>query len=193
MAVEFFTPILEIDTGGYLEETHNKVIEYVLNQASKDKDAKKYSLVGKTSYHTDADLCELGFDWCDDLRSIIMDASQRYYEQITGKKLDNYRIDCWAVLLRKGDISSLHTHPGSEISGAYHIKVPTDLEGRDGNLVFIDPRPAARQSLIFAGKSLAYQPMESKGVVFPSWVEHEVYPHFSDQDRISISWNIVLL
>lgn len=193
MISEFGTPLHEFDTGGYLIETNKKIANYVYEQENKEN--KKHSLVGKTSFHTDSNLTDLGFDWSEELQQIIIFNSKRYFQAITGKELENYRIDCWAVLLRSGDVSSLHTHPGSEISGAYYVKVPKqlDAENREGQLTLIDPRPAARQSLMFAGKSINVIPEEGKGVIFPSWVEHSVYPHQSDEDRISVSWNIVLL
>lgn len=191
----FETPILEFNTGGYAQSLHDSIIKYVYEQESKHEDKKNYSLIGKTSFHTDPDLCDLGLPWCEDLRSLIMNISKGYYNDITGNEMVNFRIDCWAILLRKGDISALHTHPGSDISGAYYIKVPKNLnfEQREGNLVLIDPRPAARQSLLFAGKSIHIKAEEGKGVLFPSWLEHEVYAHHKDEDRISISWNITLL
>ena len=110
---------------------------------------------------------------------------------MTNQPLPECRIDCWGIVLGSGDVSALHVHPGSEISGVYYLQVPDNLLPGEGVIRLFDPRPAARYSKIFGGQSTDIVPIPGQVLVFPSWVEHLVTAHTSGVPRISIAWNIV--
>ncbi|WP_392530623.1 TIGR02466 family protein [Nostoc sp. C117] len=101
--------------------------------------------------------------------------------------------NCWAMINRKFSSNSVHDHPNSLLSGVYYIKSPKDC----GGLLFRDPRVAAHRILPpyleltpWTMPSVTYKPVEGTMIIFPSWLTHGVEPNLSDEERISISFNI---
>ena len=43
----------------------------------------------------------------------------------------------------------------------------------------------------YSGVEMKYPAKANRMLIFPAWVEHHVKPNLSDQDRISISFNIL--
>jgi uncharacterized protein (TIGR02466 family) len=90
----------------------------------------------------------------------------------------------------------LHAHPGSIISGCFYLKTAPDSPP----LIFKDPRDYY--------KYIYYQPIFGRNSVYsllpehvspvqdglimmwPSWLEHEVPLSNSDEDRITIAFNL---
>ena len=106
----------------------------------------------------------------------------------------------WANVNRQKNFNLSHTHPGAQWSGCYYLKAPLSC----GTLCFKDPR-SARQMVqhppsLFTTLVDNYSEAEHYGVVpnegllvlFPSWLEHFVFPNESDEPRISISFNMVV-
>ena len=91
----------------------------------------------------------------------------------------------------KDDFNMIHSHGQFQFSGAYYVKAPKD----SGQIVFRDPRPAAITnefvtSQFNGGEVYRIEPEEGKLLIFPSYLDHMVMPSKSDDDRVSISWNI---
>ena len=90
--------------------------------------------------------------------------------------------------------NTIHTHNDGSVylSGVYYLTVPKDLCGR---IIFHDPRGgvigAAPDSKYFEYISnVMIQPEENMLYYFPSWLEHEVTCNLTDENRISISFNL---
>ena len=167
--------------------------------------------------HADDD--ELGQDWCvqkgyqgytsygsiPDLikRDSLFDALRRRLDphvnafakalefDLQGKKL---RLDTiWINILDPGGSHSNHIHPHSVISGTFYVHVP---EGSSA-LRFEDPRldrfmaaPPRHKDAHPTRQSFVSETAD-KGtlLLWESWLRHEVPPNFSDDVRISISFN----
>lgn len=101
----------------------------------------------------------------------------------------------WININGKRDFNQYHEHPKSIFGGIYYIKAPKDC----GDLVminpvnthqhYIDPRTIENFNE-FNSYSWKVTPETNKLVMFPSWVPHFTFPNESDQDRISIAFNI---
>ena len=93
--------------------------------------------------------------------------------------LKNY----WANVQEKRESSTLHDHYDPceklSLSGVYYVQL---LEGA-GNLVFNIPENQYNK--------IRFQitPMVGQYFLFPSWLEHFVTRNYSDDYRISISFN----
>tara|TARA_B100001094_G_C17935955_1_gene673118 strand:+ start:79 stop:777 length:699 start_codon:yes stop_codon:yes gene_type:complete len=108
-------------------------------------------------------------------------------------RIDNMSI--WAMINEKGSYNTLHNHPGCDIAGVYYVKVP---EGDCGNIAFSDPR----ESYVFGngfmvtrysgGEIIPRFPVEGNMYLFPACLHHEVGMNITDEDRISISFNLIL-
>ena len=83
-----------------------------------------------------------------------------------------------------------HTHNGSHISGVYVVKKPLD----SGNFFMYDPRVQLNgivEPKTTMGKRLKiYNMQEGDILFFPSWLSHSVDLNNSNEDRITISFNL---
>jgi uncharacterized protein (TIGR02466 family) len=103
---------------------------------------------------------------------------------------------CWAMVNSKFASNSVHNHPNSILSGVYYVQAPENC----GGVFFGDPRPAS-QMLIppvvefnpWTLPRVVYKAYEGSMLLFPSWLPHGVEPNLSDEDRVSISFNIGMI
>ena len=109
----------------------------------------------------------------------------------------------WANVNRLGDYHDLHNHPHSYLSGTYYVAVPsgTPEAGRrndlsPGAISFYDPRPQANMNAIRGDAQISPQytiyPRPGMILMWPSFLHHLVHPNLTSQERISISFNLVL-
>jgi len=115
-------------------------------------------------------------------------------------KEDNvYIISSWININKSGDYNIKHSHPNCDLSGVFWIKTPENC----GNLEFDNPTMFEEYDLVNSctdefkdyskfHHSWIYQPIEGRGLVFPSHLNHHVHENKSNDDRISVSFNIRL-
>ena len=115
--------------------------------------------------------------------------------RIEGKELPNVKIWEWVNINRRGDSNVRHNHFGRGIfmSGIYYVKTPEN----SGNIRFYDPRGSMHMALedydYYYGVA-DYQyviPEPGLCLFFPNWLDHAVEENESDEDRISIAFNVV--
>ena len=89
-----------------------------------------------------------------------------------------------------------HTHPGSDLSVVMYVKVPEN----SGSIEMTNPAYIESFNLLSSVKpeanltpSIAITPIEGRVLIFPSNILHRVLENKSDDNRISISWNIKIL
>jgi len=117
------------------------------------------------------------------------------------KMPDNRRFSIdtfWVNINPKHAYNALHDHPKTSLSGVYYVQA----DDRSGRLRFRDPRAAKRMDPWPVAKDEAsdlrhwdrvnYKPIPGRMILFPSWLEHDVEPNLSDQERISIAFNMTL-
>ena len=98
----------------------------------------------------------------------------------------------WVNVNKKGDWNVIHQHGQFDLSGIYYVKVPKN----SGRIVFRDPRPAAISNLFMVtnfdkGELKNINLMEGLLMIWPSYLDHFVEPNQTDEERISISFDIV--
>ena len=98
----------------------------------------------------------------------------------------------WANVNKRGNWNIIHQHGQYDLSGTYYVKVPKD----SGRLVFRDPRPAAISNKFFIdrfdkGEFKKINVMEGLLSLWPSHLDHFVEPSNTDEERISISFDII--
>lgn len=103
-----------------------------------------------------------------------------------------FQLQSWINLHDRGGFNFLHVHEGCLLSGCFYLKVPAG----SGKLVFRDPRPGVIHGYVKGAvpngcSDIQLTPDAGLLVLFPSWMEHFVEPHDSDEPRISISFNAV--
>jgi uncharacterized protein (TIGR02466 family) len=103
--------------------------------------------------------------------------------------------ECWANVNPRYAFNQPHQHPNALISGVYYLQVP---HGECGTLALMDPRAQAWVlQPVFAAQSATQvqhvPPEVGRLVLFPSWLEHAVGQNLSDDERISMSFNVDLV
>ena len=116
------------------------------------------------------------------------------FQQLNLGVKEMYVSQVWANVNRKGDWNQMHLHSGKyDFCGNYYVKAPKDC----GKIIFKDPRPAAIGSMFMVnryskGEYFHIDPEEGKLVLFPPYLEHMVEPSKTDEERISIAFDLNL-
>lgn len=99
----------------------------------------------------------------------------------------------WGNVNPKGGYNLTHVHPTGWMSGVYYVELPQGCSG----ITFEDPRPASlmdfQQSCLVDNQHHNHQPKNGELILFPSWLPHFVNPNLTNENRISISFNVELL
>jgi len=108
----------------------------------------------------------------------------------------------WYNINRFGDHHAPHTHPRSYLSGTYYLRVPPppasvdDPHAHPACISFYDPRTGA--DMIAAGTEYdarpahTVRPVAGTLLMWPSPVQHYVHPNLSEEQRITISFNLIM-
>ena len=106
----------------------------------------------------------------------------------------------WININKKNNFNRLHNHPDCDLSGVLWINIPKG----SGNFEFVSPHSFTAYSVVnsysekFKSDSYNYPgykmyPKEGSMLVFPSYLNHMVEPNESDEDRISVSFNLDII
>ena len=101
---------------------------------------------------------------------------------------------CWATVLAKGAAHKVHSHPNNFLSGVYYVCTQSGAD----TINFHDPR---RQTAVIRPPVVALTADNTDQVVvkvrngallmFPSFLEHSVDANLSEEERISVSFNVM--
>lgn len=104
-------------------------------------------------------------------------------------------ISCWAMINPQHAHNAFHHHPNSVLSGVYYVQTPENC----GDLYFHDPRsgsqillPPTRKLTRWTIGKIRFKPQAGACFIFPSWFWHGVESNLSEEERISISFNIAV-
>ena len=94
----------------------------------------------------------------------------------------------WFSLFQKGNYAHIHKHGFSDISGVYYYRT----NGSDGDIFFETPVTETGCSKFWMNHSLTFSIPPEKGLIliFPGWLSHGVRTNTTDNQRISLSFNI---
>tara|TARA_B100002019_G_scaffold103812_1_gene89330 strand:+ start:1402 stop:1959 length:558 start_codon:yes stop_codon:yes gene_type:complete len=128
----------------------------------------------------------------DDLNSAIADTIRTF--MINSKPISTAEVYSWVNINKPGSWNKRHIHDphdGTFLSGVFYVVVPEN----SGSINFYDPRPHIQTSLdmkYFSGIDgcISYNPKPNSMLIFPSWLEHDVSQNNSQEDRITIAFNL---
>ncbi|MDO9319118.1 MAG: TIGR02466 family protein [Gammaproteobacteria bacterium] len=132
-----------------------------------------------------------------DINLRILQVCQRIGESLHFKSNLTYDHQAWVNISPPGASNKIHFHANCHFSGVYYIclKAP-----ECGSIFFRDPRIASRmmtypvdKPTAFTAEEVQMHPEEGRMYVFPGWLEHGVEENMSDQDRVSISFNVLAI
>jgi hypothetical protein len=102
--------------------------------------------------------------------------------------------DTWININKKHDFNTVHDHGGGMFTGIYYVNAGQNM----GNVEFLTPIAAhtfcfngtmVKNSNPFNSNIQKVFPQTGMLVIFPSWLFHYTRPNYTDEDRISISFN----
>ena len=108
---------------------------------------------------------------------------------------DAYQVTaCWATVLARGAAHKMHQHPNNFLSGVYYVRT---RPGAD-TINFHDPRnqtgiirPPVVELTAENTDQIVVRVKDGTMLVFPSYLQHSVDASASEDERISISFNIM--
>ena len=186
----FPVPIHIFDVNGF-SEIQSDLIDYAYKLREKDPIASQKSNQGGWQ--------SLDFD-VNDSDDILHNLLINCINKFPRFKNNVYAfMDAWVNINKTGDYNVTHDHPDCDLSGVLWVKAPKDC----GDIVFDSPvgfqtyrevnsyrDDFKREYAIF--KSYYYTPKEGRILMFPSYLKHDVKKNISQEDRISVSFNIRL-
>jgi tetratricopeptide (TPR) repeat protein len=134
-------------------------------------------------------------------------------EKIIGEKVNAYRrglverrghpflanapshntLRIWGVILKSQGHQTPHIHPSAWISGCYYVQVPIAVsEATNGHSGWIEfGRPDPRLQAKVNPAITRVRPEEGLMLLFPSFFYHSTAPFASEENRISISFDVI--
>jgi len=173
-----------------LNINNQELLNYILNLKKTSKGVCKSNPTGWQSQSLN--LTKTIFT---ELNNKIIENFLKYINQIPLK--NDFKItSMWANVNNYKDYNTIHAHGNSVISGVYYLKTPKQC----GNIYFRHPflqvmenvwSDCVKENSCYNSTSFSVQPIESKLILFPGWLEHGVEPNLNKKEnRVSISFNI---
>ena len=131
----------------------------------------------------------LGDENCEEFGKVLDKYLTHYVSQICSNREYKLRlVESWMTLTRKGESAHAHNHATNTISGAYYIKT----NGQDGHISFINPNSGLSCSRMFmdVGNDIFVPAQVGRLILFPSFLVHSVDVNTTDNDRVSLSFNL---
>ena len=99
-------------------------------------------------------------------------------------------MNSWINIAEKGVNHDYHAHPGYTIAGVYYYRVSDE----QGGIAFNNPNMMIYNAGFPEGRcspqSLEYIPRDGEILLFPAWLQHCTHKNTSDEERISVAFNI---
>tara|TARA_B100001029_G_C14885293_1_gene352289 strand:+ start:182 stop:757 length:576 start_codon:yes stop_codon:yes gene_type:complete len=176
-------PVSPRDAGWIIKKLTQAELDFVwycIDKKREDTNKIQYSLAGNISSSIELKDHQNLF-WNSVANPLVKDYQHYYKDENKGKlHLRNW----WVNYQKENEFNPLHKH-----SGVYSFVIWLKIPASSSNFVF------TYTDLLGKIISMTYKmtpDMEGKMVLFPSKLNHEVYPFYdSDETRVSVSGNIV--
>ena len=130
-----------------------------------------------------------------DLNLRIIQVTQRIADSLHFTPNLVFQHQAWVNINPPGASNKVHYHANCHFSGIYYISLKAP---ECGSIYFQDPRVASKMMSYpvthpaeFTATEIRMPPEEGRMYVFPGWLEHGVEMNESDQDRVSIAFNVL--
>jgi hypothetical protein len=101
----------------------------------------------------------------------------------------------WTIRQRAGDYQEMHSHPGGNLSGNIYISSPdfsADKRPSDGQIAFHLPHTRDVSKFIM-NDNWKYSPAPGTVIMFPSYLNHSVYPWKGEGHRTVMAFDAKLV
>ena len=184
----FPVSIHQIDINGF-DDVKNDLIDYIYDLKSNEPNGVTLSNRGGWQ----SSLFELNKD------NLLQKFLIKSLNNLPIHQLCSFDGDYWININPPNSFNVKHNHPSTDLAGVLWIKCPDD----SGNILFENPFVfhdfttinAYTDKFKYMNKqyhSFDFQPVEGRILIFPAHLLHEVKENKSNQDRISVSFNLKL-
>jgi uncharacterized protein (TIGR02466 family) len=177
------------------KEYNEKLSKYIYDLKKEDKDGVQRSNRG--GWHSNSfklkDANSIQHEFALETSKYVFDAIQTY-----GWILEPDKVICsemWAIINKKDHFNIIHTHPNCNLSAAYYVKAPKNC----GKFTIENPNSISKHSYPPSNKKTKFNSKlekldieEGDLFLFPAYLPHGVEENKSDEDRIVISFNIII-
>ena len=186
----FPVPVHQFDVNGF-SEIQDELIDYAYDLKKREPEGVSISNYG-------------GWQSPDFIVNNENDVLQSFLSKCLGKfptikESIKLFVSAWININPPEAFNLKHNHPTSDLSGVLWIKAPQDC----GDIIFDSPRSFAAHQEIDSYvedfkknnnyfHSFSFEPVAGRMLVFPSHLDHHVEYNKSQEDRISVSFNIRL-
>ena len=119
------------------------------------------------------------------LKEIVIDFAQDYMVARNNILITSSTYNWWLNCNHYGHFNQIHTHRKTDLVGLFYIKTPPN----SGKLKLIR-NDGSQYSAIYRNTEYHLTPEEGRCYLFPGHLWHMVEPHGSDEERISVSFNM---
>ena len=186
----FPIPIHQFDVNGF-SEIQDELIDFVYKM--REKDPVGHTISNRRGWQSSC----FSIDTEDDVLKLFLTNCLAVFPPI--KKSVKLFVSAWVNINPPEAFNMKHNHPTSDLSGVLWIKSQKDC----GNIIFESPRSFATHQEIECYNedfkennnyfhSFSFNPVAGRIMVFPSHLEHHVDFNNSQEDRISVSFNMRL-
>jgi len=130
-----------------------------------------------------------------ELCKMIIEESAFAFDFYAVKRDRHYITSMWSYITTSNYSLSTHIHQNSFFSGVFYAKAPKNC----GKLRLMDPRPAKNiinpeyERVNDANMGIyELHPTTGEMLMFPSWLPHDVFAGQSEEERISVAFNIMM-
>ncbi len=135
------------------------------------------------------------------LESAILCAVDRYIQALPApdghpflERPEAFRLEAWAVVLRRQGYHEAHVHRDGWVSGVYYVRVgdvvSDDDAGCEGWLE-LGQGPAALYGLGSTPRTQRIRPRDGAFVLFPSYCWHQTLPFETDGERVAVAFDVI--
>ena len=149
------------------------------------------------SWHSPDGLMMRGDPGFSEISKMIPQIAAQYALQINPHlDIKNFRFEAnaWVNINRKGGFNTAHHHGTYHVSGVYYVKQPAKATGQSGMIELINSRFDYHIFNQLGGQAFApnvkMRPAVGSMLVFPATLLHFVFPNETDEERISLAWNL---
>lgn len=101
--------------------------------------------------------------------------------------------NAWININKKGASNATHIHASTILAGVFYVKCNKDSGNfyieKNYDSSYIDLTVLKNNNALTFGR-VVYPPITNRLILFPGWIPHGVELNKSDEDRISIAFNI---
>ena len=179
----FSTPIWGFDLDLDVES-----IKYWCYSTMKEDSGRQISNMGGWQSN---DYREFGNTPLTDLVLFAVKESHHIAKDLGIPEGDRWVENLWININPKYSYNTIHVHPEARLSAVFYVSA---LE-KSGDICFTRSNgyslgTVAPISTRYSSVEWRYAPKKNRLLIFPAWLQHHVKANLSDEDRISISFNI---